>query len=361
MKKKMSAKMRTDMITGHLFLLPQYILILVFVVIPIIYAVYLSLCKYNGFSEMHFIGLENYRNLFQDTKFFTAMRNSLVYAALTVPTLVISALAISAVLASKFRNGFGQTTRIILYLPTMVSLILVGSIFFFVFASNEDGLVNTVLGWFGMEPQNWLGQRSTAMPVVAFVFLWRSLPTLKKILADKVRRYAEKGMEGRALRAMIVGIPNVGKSSLVNRLGGGKKARVEDRPGVTLTKQWVTTSVGIELLDMPGVLWPKFDDRETGERLAYTGAIRDAILDTEELASALCRDLYREHRDLFCTRYKLDADALADASPYDLLCAVARKRGFLISGGELDTSRAADILLDEFREAKIGRITLELP
>ncbi len=175
MKKKMSAKMRTDMITGHLFLLPQYILILVFVVIPIIYAVYLSLCKYNGFSEMHFIGLENYRNLFQDTKFFTAMRNSLVYAALTVPTLVISALAISAVLASKFRNGFGQTTRIILYLPTMVSLILVGSIFFFVFASNEDGLVNTVLGWFGMEPQNWLGQRSTAMPVVAFVFLWRSL------------------------------------------------------------------------------------------------------------------------------------------------------------------------------------------
>ena len=186
-------------------------------------------------------------------------------------------------------------------------------------------------------------------------------PTLKKILADKVRRYAEKGMEGRALRAMIVGIPNVGKSSLVNRLGGGKKARVEDRPGVTLTKQWVTTSVGIELLDMPGVLWPKFDDRETGERLAYTGAIRDAILDTEELASALCRDLYREHRDLFCTRYKLDADALADASPYDLLCAVARKWGFLISGGELDTSRAAEILLDEFREAKIGRITLELP
>lgn len=186
-------------------------------------------------------------------------------------------------------------------------------------------------------------------------------PTLKKILADKVRRYAEKGMEGRALRAMIVGIPNVGKSSLVNRLGGGKKARVEDRPGVTLTKQWVTTSVGIELLDMPGVLWPKFDDRETGERLAYTGAIRDAILDTEELASALCRDLYREHRDLFCARYKLDADALADASPYDLLCAVACKRGFLISGGELDTSRAADILLDEFREAKIGRITLELP
>ena len=186
-------------------------------------------------------------------------------------------------------------------------------------------------------------------------------PALRSLLSDKVRRYAERGMEGRSLRAMIVGIPNVGKSSLVNRLGGGKKARVEDRPGVTLTKQWVTTSVGIELLDMPGVLWPKFDDRETGERLAYTGAIRDAILDTEELAAALCRDLFREHRSLFCARYKLDADSLMDASPYDLLCAVARKRGFLVSGGELDTARAADILLYEFREAKIGRITLELP
>lgn len=206
-----------------------------------------------------------------------------------------------------------------------------------------------------------LGGAALAVDTVTGEGIRSIAPALRKLLADKVRRYAERGMEGRALRAMIVGIPNVGKSSLVNRLGGGKKARVEDRPGVTLTKQWVTTSVGIELLDMPGVLWPKFDDRETGERLAYTGAIRDAILDTEELASALCRDLFREHRVLFCARYKLDADALAEASPYDLLCAVARKRGFLVSGGELDTARAADILLDEFREAKIGRITLEYP
>ena len=206
-----------------------------------------------------------------------------------------------------------------------------------------------------------LGGDALAVDTVTGEGIKSIAPTLKKILSDKLRRYAERGMEGRALRAMIVGIPNVGKSSLVNRLGGGKKARVEDRPGVTLTKQWVTTSVGIELLDMPGVLWPKFDDRETGERLAYTGAIRDAILDTEELAAALCRDLFREHRALFCARYKLDADALADASPYDLLCAVARKRGFLVSGGELDTARAADILLDEFREAKIGRITFEMP
>ena len=206
-----------------------------------------------------------------------------------------------------------------------------------------------------------LGGDALAVDTVTGEGIKSIAPTLKKILSDKLRRYAERGMEGRALRAMIVGIPNVGKSSLVNRLGGGKKARVEDRPGVTLTKQWVTTSVGIELLDMPGVLWPRFDDRTTGERLAFTGAIRDAILDTEELAAALCRDLFREHRALFCARYKLDADALADASPYDLLCAVARKRGFLVSGGELDTARAADILLDEFREAKIGRITLEMP
>ncbi len=186
-------------------------------------------------------------------------------------------------------------------------------------------------------------------------------PTVRTILSDKLKRYAEKGMKGRSVRAMIVGIPNVGKSSLVNRLGGGKKAKVEDRPGVTLTKQWVPTSVGIDLLDMPGVLWPRFDDRTTGERLAFTGAIRDAILDTEELGCALCRDLFRDHRDLFCARYKLDPEELADAAPYELLCAVARKRGFLLSGGELNTEQASEILLDEFREAKIGRITLDPP
>ena len=186
-------------------------------------------------------------------------------------------------------------------------------------------------------------------------------PAVREILAEKLKRYEMKGMSGRKIRAMIVGIPNVGKSSLVNKLGGGKKAKVEDRPGVTLTKQWVTTSIGIELLDMPGVLWPKFDDMIIGENLAFTGAIRDAILDIEELAAKLCMRLYKNHTSLFCTRYKLDADKLTEAGPYDLLSAVARKRGFLISGGELDTERASTIVLDEFREGKIGRITLELP
>lgn len=175
MKKITNAKLRTDAVAGHMFLLPNYILVLTFTIIPLIYAIYLSFCKYNGFSQMEWIGLKNYTDLFKDEKFGIAMKNSLLYALLTVPPLVISSLVISAVLANKFRNKFGQTSRIVLYLPTMVSLVLVGSVFFFIFASGEDGLVNTVLGWFGIPRQNWLGQRSTAMPVVAFVFLWKSL------------------------------------------------------------------------------------------------------------------------------------------------------------------------------------------
>lgn len=205
------------------------------------------------------------------------------------------------------------------------------------------------------------GRRALAIDTITGEGVKAISPAIREILAEKLQRYADKGMSGRKVRAMIVGIPNVGKSSLVNKLGGGKKAKVEDRPGVTLTKQWVTTNIGIELLDMPGVLWPKFDDKLTGENLAFTGAIRDAILDTEELAANLCARLYTIAPNQFCTRYKLDKEALADATPYDMLCAVAKKRGFLLSGGELNTERAADIILDEFREAKIGRITLELP
>lgn len=185
--------------------------------------------------------------------------------------------------------------------------------------------------------------------------------TIRQILAEKVQRYADKGMSGRKLRAMVVGIPNVGKSSLINRLCGGKKVKVEDRPGVTLTKQWVPTAIGLDLMDMPGVLWPKFDDPTTGENLAMTGAIKDDILDTETLAATLCARLIQVAPDKFCARYKLDAAALAEKKPHELLDAVAKKRGFLLSGGELDTERAAAILLDEFRGGKIGRITLEKP
>lgn len=187
-------------------------------------------------------------------------------------------------------------------------------------------------------------------------------PTVRRLLQDKLKRYEDKGAAGRRLKAMIVGVPNVGKSSLVNRLCGSKKAKVEDRPGVTLDKQWVTTNAGIDLLDTPGVLWPKFEDPTTGENLALTGAIRDAILDIETLAGILCTRLLAVAPTAFCTRYKLgDPASLSDLKSHELLSFVGRKRGFLISGGEIDTERAATMLLDEFRGGKIGRITLDFP
>ena len=181
------------------------------------------------------------------------------------------------------------------------------------------------------------------------------------VLAEKIARYKEKGMEGRRLRAMIVGIPNVGKSSLINRLAGGKRAKVEDRPGVTVNRQWVSTDIGLSLLDMPGVLWPKFDDSTVGENLAMTGAIRDQILDVEEIAMILCTRLMTVAPELFLSRYKLTEEECNDRDGYDLLEAVGRKRGFLVSGGEVNFRRTAEMLLDEFRGAKIGRISLEKP
>ncbi len=186
-------------------------------------------------------------------------------------------------------------------------------------------------------------------------------PQVREILADKINRFQEKGMTGRKLRAMIVGIPNVGKSSLVNKLCGQKKARVEDRPGVTLNKQWVTTTAGFDLLDMPGVLWPKFEDRLTGENLAATGAIKDAILDTDELGMILSARLLSLYSDKFCTRYKLDYEQVCQLDSYELLEEIGRKRGFLISGGEINLERTALTVLDEFRGVKIGRISLESP
>lgn len=186
-------------------------------------------------------------------------------------------------------------------------------------------------------------------------------PRVREVLADKISRFHEKGMTGRKLRAMIVGIPNVGKSSLVNKLCGQKKARVEDRPGVTLNKQWVTTTAGFELLDMPGVLWPKFEDRLTGENLAATGAIKDTILDTDELGMILSARLMKLYPDVFCARYKLDYEHAKTLDSYDLLEEIGRKRGFLISGGAINLERTALTVLEEFRSTKIGRISLEAP
>lgn len=185
-------------------------------------------------------------------------------------------------------------------------------------------------------------------------------PAIKRILAEKLRRYEEKGMTGRRVRAMVLGVPNVGKSSLINRICGNKKTKVENRPGVTLDKQWVTTSVGVDLLDMPGILWPKFEERRVGENLALTGAIRDGVLDLEALAVILCKRLRRLYPELLSTRYKLgDMEAYRELSDYDLFLAIGKKRGFLVSGGEINTERTANTLIEEFRSAKIGRITLD--
>ncbi len=183
---------------------------------------------------------------------------------------------------------------------------------------------------------------------------------IRSILADKLKRYEEKGMHGRRVRAMVLGIPNVGKSSLINKICGNKKTRVEDRPGVTVDKQWVSTSIGVDLLDMPGILWPKFEEKRVGENLAITGAIRDHILDLESLATALCKRLHILYPEQLSARYKLgDMAQYQELSDYDLFLTIGKKRGFLISGGEINTERTAIMLLDEFRAAKIGRITLD--
>lgn len=185
---------------------------------------------------------------------------------------------------------------------------------------------------------------------------------VREILHEKVARYESKGMAGRPLKAMIVGIPNVGKSSLINRLAGQKKARVEDRPGVTTAKQWVSTNVGLELLDMPGVLWPKFEDDYVGESLAITGAIKDQVIDLDRICTVLVGRLRRKYPELLSARYKLgDISQYDDLEDWELVEVIGKKRGFLISGGEINWERTSNILLDEFRGAKIGRITLELP
>lgn len=177
---------------------------------------------------------------------------------------------------------------------------------------------------------------------------------LLKELMDKRRA---KGIEGAPLRLMIVGIPNVGKSSFINRMAKSKKAKVEDRPGVTRTKQWVKLGDNVEMLDMPGVLWPKFEDQEVARKLAFTGAVKDDILDIEALASLLLENLSSLYPQALEERYKIDTQGTG----FELLENVGRKRGMLVSGGEVNTERAAITVLDEFRSGKLGRLTLELP
>lgn len=184
---------------------------------------------------------------------------------------------------------------------------------------------------------------------------------VRDVLSEKIERYRERGMENKSLRAMVVGIPNVGKSTLINKLAGAKKAKAENRPGVTTSKQWVPTVIGFDLLDMPGVLWPKFEDEAVGEALAITGAISDRILDTEEIAIIMCARLMKCAPDAFMARYKLTKEECDGLDSYDLFRLVGRKRGLLMSGGEINHERCADMLLEEFRNSKIGRITLDIP
>lgn len=178
------------------------------------------------------------------------------------------------------------------------------------------------------------------------------LPAVKVLLKDLLERRKQRGMIGKALRLMVVGIPNVGKSSFINRMAKTKKTKVGDRPGVTRGKQWVSIDKDVELLDMPGILWPKFDDQIAAQRLAFTGAIKDDVMDVEALAAALGEFLLEQYPELIKARYKI-------AGVGNVLTEIAKARGMLVSGGEPDTERAAATLLDEYRGGKIGKITLE--
>ncbi len=182
---------------------------------------------------------------------------------------------------------------------------------------------------------------------------------IKSAIEDKIEALKAKGMVNRSIKIMIVGIPNVGKSSFINRFVKKSVAIAGDRPGVTKGKQWIRIRQGFEILDTPGILWPKFDDEKIGLNLAFIGSVKDEIIDVETLATHLLSTLVKFYSERLKERYKVEVDE--NMSGYDVLCAIAKKRGFLISGGELDTLRCANIVLDEFRGAKLGKITLEMP
>lgn len=186
-------------------------------------------------------------------------------------------------------------------------------------------------------------------------------PAVNNVLSERRERLRAKGMVNPMLRIMIVGIPNVGKSSFINRVAKQNRAKVEDRPGVTRGNQWYSIAKNIEMLDTPGVLWPKFDDKIVGERLAFTGAVKDQILDTELLAVRLLDFLRSLKPADFIARFRLGDVDLDAVDSYELLNIIGKKRGMLVSGGEINTERAAIMLLDEFRSGKLGRITLEMP
>ena len=183
-------------------------------------------------------------------------------------------------------------------------------------------------------------------------------PAARLACAEKLERDAKRGMN-RPLRVMVVGIPNVGKSTLINQISGRKGAKAENRPGVTRGKQWVTVDSGLQLLDTPGILWPKFEDPEVGMMLAYTGAVKEGVIDIEELSCRLMELLHKYYPQTLLERYKVEAP---EGTPgWELVEMAGRKRGYLISGGEVNTERMSKVLLDEFRGGKLGKFTLEMP
>ncbi len=185
------------------------------------------------------------------------------------------------------------------------------------------------------------------------------IKSVKTLLKEKLEQYDNKGMTGKPLRVMVVGIPNVGKSSFINRMAKISKAQVADRPGVTKGNQWFKIDDRLELLDTPGVLWPKFDDPQVGERLSFTGAVKDDVIDIELLAVRLLECMTKEYPERLLERYNIISTEYIDM--YDLLQAIGRKRGMLLRKGEVDCERTSKMLLDEYRGGKLGKITLEMP
>lgn len=184
-------------------------------------------------------------------------------------------------------------------------------------------------------------------------------PLVRRVLAEKIQANNDRGMVGKALRVMVVGIPNTGKSSFINKMAGRARAKVADRPGVTTSNQWFNIGNGIELLDTPGVLWPKFDDPLVGDRLAFIGSVKDAVLDVETMAARLVEVLKSDYPERLAERYKIiDFNEL---QAWEILELIGRKRGMLISGGEVNTERVSVMLLDEYRGGRLGRISLEFP
>ncbi len=180
------------------------------------------------------------------------------------------------------------------------------------------------------------------------------------VLADKFKRDETKGIQRHAVKMMVIGIPNVGKSSFINRLSGRAAAKTGDRPGITQTKQWIRIAGKYELLDTPGILWPKFENEDDAKKIAFTGGIKDEILDVEDLAYELLGYLKQSYMDSLLKTYNLN-DSDSELNKYELLESIGRKRGCVISGGEVDTFRTANIIISDFRSAKLGRITLEEP